>query len=286
VLPGGAHAVSAVLTPLGGGSGNNLLVGNEAGRFILYKRERLSLFDEPIVRLRYPSESQIVKGAFVPKIDLVLPESGLRRLVIKLGNEVVYDGAEWDGTVEIDGSLYPTGTYRLTVEAENVLGKRNSDSVEFILDNAWSIVDELEPPLELAFVGRVERLKTAEKSNGWAFATGSWSFSDETRLVNQSGKDEYLIWEAPRLNKFTVHAYARNVADARRIQLEVSADRQVWKAVDAAVVAGEAADGWHALVLDGHIEKPQLVRWFRLTVRGTGGDANHLQIGRVELYGE
>lgn len=43
LYPGGGHAVTAAATLLGGGDGQlNLLVGNQAGRFILLRREHLS----------------------------------------------------------------------------------------------------------------------------------------------------------------------------------------------------------------------------------------------------
>lgn len=45
IEPGGAHACGPTITTLGGGEGPHLLVGNETGRFIFYRREFISYFD-------------------------------------------------------------------------------------------------------------------------------------------------------------------------------------------------------------------------------------------------
>lgn len=285
VIPGGTHSVSPVVTRMGGGDGPNILVGNEAGRFILYRHEHLSLYPDPVVAIASPEPNAIVSGVFTPDIRVVSPVSELTEVRVTLGTTRVYEGTGAPSTWRIDVSELRSAKYVMTVYARNAAGRSATASVVVDVDNRWSLTDELLPPLKSGFFGTVDRSRTADRSAGWAYDERKLPFVDDGMLVRQADTTEFLVWEAPNLEAFTIVAYTTDPA-ALKLETAVSRDRSTWRTQPYQSVVEAENDGWHKVVMTGEISDPTQASWFRIELSQGELGADEVVLGKVELVGD
>lgn len=285
LMPSGTHEVTGVVTTLGGGKGNNLLASNEAGRFILYRSEELSLYDVPIVGIRYPKAEQTVRGDVVPEIAVISPVSEIKQVTVNLGSTVVFQGKELPRGFKIDTTQVRSGRNTLRVTADNEAGKRATASVAFNIDNSWRIFDDMLPPLSSGFFGTVDRSLTESASTGWTYADEPLPFDDDSRRVRKADTDEYLVWRTENLHEFTITIFARDES-LTNMRIRISTDGEEWEDTTFTVSVEEHAGGWYRLVARGRITSPLDAQWLRLELLQSGRDPRGVQIGSVELLGD
>ena len=118
------------------------------------------------VRLGTGNAKLPVSQHFRPEIRIVPSAEHVHRVVLRLDNQVLYDGNTVPRDLEIDTRNLSDGTHTLQITVVDTLGNRVSDSLELPVDNTWQMRDDLLPPLASGWLGSVDRAKTYERSSG------------------------------------------------------------------------------------------------------------------------
>jgi len=283
--PGGAHACGPTGTTLGGG-GLNLLVGNERGRIMLYRRLDLSLFEAPIMRIKSPTETSVVSRTLVPDIIVESPVSDLRQITVKLGGQQVYSGTDLPADLSIDTLQFADGYHVLMVTAENEAGLTTEQTVRFQVSNWWRIIDDFRPPESSAWFGTVSCSQTSDESAGWTYAyTPDILFGDPNRKVRQDNSTEYLVWETTDLWEYHLELYSLVEEVEQVLGLAVSGDGATWLELDYAPIVTEQQDDWFHLEVKGVVTEETPVRFFRVVLYQSDIGADCVQLGLVRLRG-
>ena len=254
-----------------------------------------SLPDHPSVRVRFrsPRDGARVSGTVPLDVALIHPEKAafLRAVTVSAGDTVIYEGRSLPdpGAVQLDTRRLGDGRHALTVTMVHERFGAFSQSIEFHVRNTWTMVQNMAPPLSGGWFGEVDFLQTADRSDGWGYATGESSsfFGDAQRLVRTSDASQYLIWETPNVTKMQLTAYVGpGVALEDGVTLAVSREGEVWHELPY-VAQYESRDStpWRrAVVTVTFAEAADMWNWFRL-VFSDSLSKEDVQIGEVVFEG-
>jgi len=161
--------------------------------------------------------------------------------------------------------------------------------VPVFVENRWRIQDEQWPPMVSDWFGFLDFSKTSEASEGWSYATDDPEryFGDENRRVRMRNTTEYLVWETPWLERFSVFVYAPVAEVDDVIRLSVQTKGGQWKDIAYETLVREYNEyGLHFLMLVGDVsEEAPSVQAFRLMLESTQIEQADIQIGQVNLEG-
>lgn len=281
----GQHAAGPTVADFGSPNGPDLIVGDQEGRLMFYRREDVTLKSVLFAKLDTGGAKVPLSQLFRPSITVVPSEEHVSRVVLRLDNQIIYDGSSVPHDLEIDTRTLTDGAHTLEVTVLDALGNRASHSLNLSVDNTWQMTDDFLPPIAAGWLGSIDRSKTYAKSAGWAYATESPErfAGDESRLVPKDGGPEHLVWEVSSLRSFTVTAYVKEMSIVSELVMEASTDGEAWQQVTQLTIGyTDLGDGWMSVAIKGEVAPELNARFFRLTV---GDVAGTLQLGSVEFVG-
>ena len=283
----GQHAAGPAVADFGNPNGPDLIVGDQEGRIWYYSREDITLENVLVVRFGTGNAKLPVSQQFRPEIRIVPSAEHVHRVVLRLDNQVLYDGNTVPRDLEIDTRNLSDGTHTLQITVVDTLGNRVSDSLDLPVDNTWQMRDDLLPPLASGWLGSVDRAKTYERSSGWEYATDhpDQFAGDDSRLVLRGSGYEFLAWKVSNLRSFTVTAYATEETMVDHLKFEVSADGHEWQEVTQVSVESFPLPGsWTGVTVTGQVPRDVTAQFLRLSA-DVGLISEGLQLGWVEFLG-
>lgn len=243
----------------------------------------------PRITIREPASGGRVYGVILFDVDVKEPNTGekLVDVVIKMDDTVVYRGQSGPDQLEIDTRDMREGQHTFTVEASLNNGLSSRQSGVFVVANTWKLTDHLDAPIESPWFGSLPQHKTIDTSDGWTYDTSDKDsfFGDGSRRVRVQDTKEYLVWESPHLDEFTVVLYSCMHCLTDLVRLDV-ADGGSWIELDFDMNRTDpSSSGWYRMVLSGHVPNDVKSDRFRLTLLPGMGKTNQIQVGEVELRG-
>ncbi len=231
-----------------------------------------------------------VSGTLDARVVLPLADgAAIRDVEVALNDEVVFSGdaVPAAGELLIDTRQLKDDTHELTVRLSVEEMGPLAKTVRFRTHNFWTLWDPFRPPTESGWFGVLDHSLTYEESTGWEYSTGREEafWGDGERKVRTGNTEEYLIWETPLLQDFTVTVYAQRSDVTGGIDLSVSSDGISWTRLPYTVEdAGESAEGWHKLVLKGDASGEAGAELFRLTLLESE-TYEEIHVGEAEFKG-
>jgi hypothetical protein len=225
------------------------------------------------------------------RLSNVDPES-VKQVEIRLNNDLIYSGSSAPdiGQLLVDTRTLPDGRHTLTatIVVDDEYVDEIHDRISFMTRNFWVLHDELNAPREVGgWFGVIDLSRTYEESAGWEYSTGRDDefFGDISRKVRKANTAEYLVWETPLLDEFTLTVYVKDAAVGDIVELAVSSDGEDWQPVSYTVTeTGRSTQGWHRLLLTGNAVEYDDVQFFKATLRAAE-DPVEIQLGEARFSG-
>lgn len=268
----------------------NLLASAHSGGYIESLYADLPEYPGFRVKFHSPKDRARVSGHIPVDISLLHPtsESGVQEVLVAVDDGDIYSDNRLPGHGELvlNTELLDEGAHTLTVTVvHRDLGTR-SQSLTLQVNNVWSMIQELQPPMESWF-GTLDFLQATDRSEGWDYDTDDQErfFGDPHRLVRTTDAREYLIWETPRLKSLTLIAYVDgDMAVEGGLALAVSRDGHEWQELTYQGGYEDAPDGWRRVTIEVDLDQATSGDWFRLTLT-EGVAKGSIQLGRLVLSG-
>ena len=261
-------------------------------------------FDRKPVEVSVPggSPAAFVQGEFTADLRSALFPEELKEARVQLvpvvgGTAVlqdgerlahtVFEGASLPGRIAIRSQAFADGPYDLVARVAASDGAVYEASVRVVIDNWETLEDEVLPPQTAGWFGTLDRMKTAFRSAGWAFAGGQperW-FGDASRIHRVGPSEEVLVWHLAGLQNFAFTLYALDPSAVREsLSIEVSGDQAEWTGVPYTLeVIERSDDGLLKLKASGTAPREPAPAYIAFRVRGDAAAPEALQLGRVEL---
>lgn len=237
-----------------------------------------------------PASAERVAGEVLLRLSTGLRD--VQRVMVQLiaGDgrvSEVWNEPRLPGDLTLNTREVADGRYRLEATAVGGMGGLSRAAVEFEVRNEWRLVDPFDPPATL-FGIPLDRSLALRATDGWEYASDDPErfFGDAGRRVRRADTAEELVWEAPLLREAFVRLYATEQSVEPWVRLLVSTDGVSWTELEYETqVAGASGDGWYELYLESEVPGDLQVGLFQLRALPTGGRADGIQLGEIELRG-
>lgn len=243
------------------------------------------------IEVASPQDGQRLSGAFPVEIALLQLEhdEGVKRVEVDVDGVAVYSsfGLPKDGLIFVDSEPFRDGNYTVNVAVEHEQFGLSRDSRKVTIENRWSLVQAMMPPVSRGWFGEIDYLETEKRSPGWGYDTdfSETFFGDGHRLVRETDDTEYLMWKTPRLQQFKLDVYAQSdVFVAQGLEIALSTDGTEWYVFEYDPRMVDTSGKWDHTVINGSFEGDVSWNWFRLTMTDTVSKES-LQIGNVSFGG-
>ncbi len=241
------------------------------------------------VRIVSPRIGDRVAGAIRAEFESRFSGEQVLSASVRVDDQEVYRGSLLPASIDIDTLRFEDGSHELSVEVRTAKGALARDSVQFRVQNYWSLEDRFDPPTANWFGTLIDRSKTVEASSGWEYASGSHGelFGFASRRLRRANTSEYLIWNAPNLTHFSVDLLTTDPSSVREaVRLAVSPGGDVWIDVPFEIDADiSTKGGWHHVEIIGDLLPDTETRLLRLTLLESEIAATGIEVGRVRLTG-
>lgn len=236
-----------------------------------------------------PEAGSIVTGQ-VP-VEVQVETAGffeLERLEIRLDDQPLFVDRRVPqaGELVLDTYELVDGSHDLSFTVTGTQGVKLREEFRLHVANWWQKQDPLNPPVENAWFGTIDRSMTSDRSSGWVYATDDVAspFDDDGRLVRREHTAEYLEWEAPCWRESVVTLYVQGSLGENWVSLSTSVDGETWASIPCEVSSAERVGEWTRYVLKSTPAVIPEADFFRLDISENAPVAG-LQLGEVHLRG-
>ncbi|HHW10928.1 MAG TPA: hypothetical protein GXX29_13255 [Firmicutes bacterium] len=271
------------------------------------------------VMINKPELMTKVQGNLPVEIEIGFPEADLKRAEVYLDDVLIHSVSTTSSAalsspsatirLTVDSRQWPDRSYNLKVVAESRDGAVAESTRVVEIDNYWEILDDILPPIDWGFMGKIDRSKTIFMSEGWRYDTTDMDKfhgdADRLTLAPDAGRRraqaaapggafsggteyEYLVWETPLLIEARVTVYARKLDTemiAGNLILSISADNVAWEGVGYRIESigpgeGEAGEGAGSL---SPASQPAGDGWYKVLLTAQLPEAEKIAYFRLAL---
>ena len=230
-----------------------------------------------------------VRGVLPLDIKLGLPDSvTLESLSITVDDEPLFSATTPPEDLVLDTRTLPDGTHFIRLQAV-INGTSVTDALTFDVENHWTLIDRMEPPVDGGWFGMLIRSRTSAESDGWTYIIAPMDapLGGVDRRIRKQDTEEYMIWETPRLRsvRVAVEAFKADVNSALR--MSVSSDLEVWHELPytAVLEPGRSEDEFQGLILTAEVPDTEEVNWCKLQILPGYFAPDALRIAWAEFIG-
>ena len=140
-----------------------------------------------------------VRGVLPLDIKLGLPDSvTLESLSITVDDEPLFSATTPPEDLVLDTRTLPDGTHFIRLQAV-INGTSVTDALTFDVENHWTLIDRMEPPVDGGWFGMLIRSRTSAESDGWTYIIAPMDapLGGVDRRIRKQDTEEYMIWETP-----------------------------------------------------------------------------------------
>jgi hypothetical protein len=236
-----------------------------------------------------PAPKTKVQGAFALQLRSSLPAAAVRQVEVLVDDTVVYTADKMPSTVTIDTKPFSDKSHTVHVKVTTTKGVVSQKSIEISVNNLWSLIDQLDAPLESSWFGVIDNTRTFDASDGWQYDTSTPEdfFNDKSRKTRIQNTTEYLTWETPALLSAKLTLYVKESAYVGQTQLYTSVDGITWTPLLYVVTdQNKTGNNWYRVQLTAQVPANRQVEYLKMVFNSGVAPVTALQLGNIEMVGE